>query len=127
MAITHTTAIRNLLATVIKDAVVVGSAQEAKLNIRDGSTLVVSFDLDPTPFGAASGGVITANSLPIDAVAVASEPAVDNFQLLDQAGTLVLSGSVTAVGMGGDIEVTNTNIANGQDCSLESLTYEAAP
>jgi hypothetical protein len=32
---------------------------------------------------------------------------------------------VTATGMGGDIEVTNTNVANGQDCSLESLTYEA--
>lgn len=127
MAITHSTAVRNLLADVVGDACAVGSATESKLNIRDASTLIVSFLLGNTPFGSPSSGVITASAPPVATNAVADGSSVDNFLLLDRDGTTILSGSVTATGMGGDIEVSNINIANNQDCELESLTYEAAP
>jgi len=127
MAITHSTAVRNSLAGVIGTACAAGSAAQSKLNIRDASTLIVSFQLGNTPFGAASSGVITASAPPVATNAVADGSSVDNFLLLDRDGTTVLSGSVTATGMGGDIEVSNINIANNQDCELESLTYEAAP
>ncbi|BCJ91762.1 hypothetical protein IZ6_24970 [Terrihabitans soli] len=121
MSITHNTAVRNLLAGVVKTAHETGGGT-AKLRLRDSATTVVDFNLAATPFGAASSGTITANSLPIEAEAVASGE-IDNFITLDKAGTQILAGSVTAVGMGGDIEVTNTNVANGQDCELETLTY----
>lgn len=124
MSITHTTAIRNGLADYIGTALLTGSSQEARLVLRDSSTVIVSFDLASTPFGSASSGVITAGSMPRSAAAVASGE-VDNFILQDQAGTTVLSGTVTATGGGGDVEVSNVNIASGQDCSLESLTYTA--
>lgn len=124
-AITHVTAVRNSIAGVVSTATAAGSSHTPRLVIRESTTTIVSFNLSNTPFGAASSGVISANSLPISTTAVANASAVDNFRLEDRDGTLVLSGSVTAVGGGGDVEVTNTNIANGQDCSLESLTYTA--
>lgn len=124
MSITHASAVRDLLATVIKDYMEVG-AGNAILELRDGAVVSVTFDLNATPFAAASSGVITANGTPIAAVAAASVTALDNFILSNQNGDEVITGSITAVSMGGDIEVTNVNVASGQDCSLESLTYEA--
>jgi hypothetical protein len=124
MSITHASGVRDSIADAVKAAFEVGSSQEAQIILRDGATVIVTFDLSSTPFGSASSGVITAANMPRDATAIADGD-VDNFIAKDQAGSQVLAGSVTAVGMGGDIEVTNVSVANGQDCSLESLTYEA--
>lgn len=124
MSITHAMALRSAIADLVDSYVNAGSGT-AKLRIRDGSTTVVDFDLDDPAFGAASSGIITLASTPIAAQAAAAGAEVDNFHLLDKDGTVVLSGSVTATGGGGDIEVTNTNIAQDQDCELDSLTYTA--
>lgn len=124
MSITHNTTLRSAIADLV-DATVNTGAGTAKLRILDGATTVVDFDLADPAFGAASSGVITLQSTPIAAQAVATGAEVDNFQLLDKDAGVVLSGSVTATGGGGDIEVTNTNIAENQDCSLDSLTYTA--
>ncbi len=123
MAVTHTTAIRNALADLVADAHDVGSGTSV-IEFRDATTVIVSFDLAATAFGAASSGIVTLASVPISAAAEASGE-VDNFITRDQDGTQILAGSITAVGMGGDIEVTNINIADEQDCELESLTYES--
>lgn len=125
MTIVHVTTLRNALAEAVRSAVN-GGASNSSIVMRDGSTTAVTFDLGGTPFGAASSGIITLDGVPISAVASASVTELDNFQLKDGDGTTQITGSITAVGMGGDIEVTNVNVANGQDCSLESLTYEAA-
>lgn len=127
MAITHASGVRDDLAEVVGTACAVGTAAQSRLRIRDGSTEIVTFNLGNTPFGSATSGVITASAPPVATNAVADGSSVDNFLLLDRDGATVLSGSVTATGMGGDIEVSNINIANNQDCELESLTYEAAP
>lgn len=128
MTLSHASGVRNSLANVVGDAHDAGSAGDAVLRLRDGSTAIVNFSLDDPAFDTApatSTGVITLQSTPIAASAVASGD-VDNFITLDKDGTQVLAGSVTATGMGGDIEVSNTSIASGQDCSLESLTYTAS-
>lgn len=127
MALTHTSAVRNSLANVVGDAHDAGSGT-AVIRLRDSTTPVVDFDLANPAFDTApatAAGVITLEATPI-AAAADDDGVVDNFISLDRNGTQVLAGSVTATGMGGDIEVTNTNIALGQDCSLESLTYTAA-
>lgn len=128
MAITHATGIRNSLANVVGDAHDVGSGT-AVVRLRDGSSTIVDFNLSNPAFDTAPAsavGLITLQDVPISATASA-DGEVDNFVTLDRDGADVLAGSVTAIGMGGDIEVTNVNVANGQDCELESLTYEAAP
>lgn len=124
MSITHVTALRDDLADAVAAFMLLG-AGDATLELRDGTDVCVIFTLNATPFGAASSGVITANGVPIAAVATDDGVALDNFILKNQNGDAAITGSVTATGMGGDIEVTNINVANGQDCSLESLTYTA--
>lgn len=125
MSVTHASAVRSALADLI-DTLVNTGAGTAKLRLRDSTTTVVDFDLQDPAFGAAAAGVITLQGVPIASTASASGD-VDNAQLLDQDGATVLSCSVTGTGGGGDIEVSNVSIANGQDCSLTSLTYTAAP
>jgi hypothetical protein len=129
MAVTHASGVRNALANVVGDAVDAGSAGAAVLRLRDSTTVIVEFPLDDPAFDTApatAAGVITLEGVPIEVTAVADGD-VDNALILDQDAAQVLACSVTATGMGGDIEVTNTNIATGQDCSMESLTYTAAP
>ena len=123
MAITHATGVRNTLADLI-DTLVNTGAGTAVLKLRDATTDIVSFNLAATAFGAASGGTITLASTPIAGTAGASGD-VDGFQVLDKDGNLVFSGTVTATGGGGDIEITNISVANGQGCSLTSFTYSA--
>lgn len=125
MTISHLTALRNILADAVDTHANTG-AGTAVLRLRDGTTTIVDFSLSNPAFGSASSGIITANSTPISATAGADGD-VDNFQLINRNGDISLSGSVTATGMGGDVEVSNVSVANGQDCSLDSLTYEAAP
>lgn len=129
MAVTHAAGVRNSLANVVGDAVDVGAGGDAVLQLRDGSTVIVEYPLDDPAFDTAPAtaeGTITAQGVPIE-VQADDDGDVDNFVIRDKDGGIVLQGSVTAIGMGGDIEVTNVNIATGQDCSLESLTYESAP
>lgn len=123
MAVTHTTAVRNGLADYVADAHDAGGGT-SRLEIRTSSTILVTFNFLNPAFGAASGGVASLLGVPINANAGAGGVA-DNFVTRDRNGTQILAGSVTATGMGGDIEVSNTNIANGQACTLSSMTYQA--
>lgn len=127
MAVTHAAGIRDGLANLIAAAHANGTGGDSTLELREGGDVIVTFDLGTSPFGSASSGIISLGGVPIDKQASDSAAALDNFISRDRDGGAVLAGSVTAVGMGGDIEVTNTNVANGQTCTLESLTYEAAP
>ncbi len=123
MSVTHETALRSALANAVDDRINTGSGT-AKLRLRDGTTTVVDFDLQNPAFGDAVSGVITLEGVPIPAVAAATGE-VDNAQVIDRDGTVSISCSVTGSGGGGDIEVSNVNIAIGQDCSLEDLSYAA--
>lgn len=128
MTLSHASGVRNSLANVVGDAHDAGSAGAAVVRLRDGSTTLFDFALPNPAFDTAPAtatGVITLQSTPIAASAVATGD-VDNFVTRDRDGTQVLAGSVTATGMGGDIEVSNTSIANGQAGSLTSLSYTAS-
>ena len=124
MAITHVTALRNILADAVDTAINTG-AGTAKVRLRDSTTTIVDFDLANPAFGAASSGTITLAGVPIAGTAGAAGD-VDNFQILDRDGTVLVSGTVTATGGGGDITINNISVASAQDCSLTSLTYSAS-
>jgi hypothetical protein len=123
MAVTHDTAMRSALADAVDSRINTGGGT-AKVRLRQGSTTVVDFNLPNPAFGDAVAGVITLNGVPIAAQAAAAG-VVDNAQILDRAGVAPIACSVTGIGGGGDIEVSNVNIALSQDCSLEGLTYAA--
>lgn len=124
MAVTTATALRNVLADAVNNYINTTGAGTAQTVLLESAVTVVAFDEENPAFGAASGGTITLEGTPIAAAAVAAGE-VDNAILTDRNGDMALACSVTATGMGGDITVNNVNIANGQVCSLESLTYTA--
>jgi len=125
MAVTHVTALRSVIADAVDNYLKTtgtGNA-DATVRLRDSTTNIVDF-LFTSGFGAAASGILTCQDVPIAAVAVGTGD-VDNAQILDRDDGLAISCSVTATGGGGDIEVDNVSIATDQNCSLESLTYEA--
>ncbi|RAI34519.1 hypothetical protein [Rhodoplanes serenus] len=124
MAVTHDTALRSALADAVDARINTGSGS-AKVRLRASTTTVVEFALANPAFGDAASGVVTLAGVPIEATATATG-VVDNAQIIDRAGVAALACSVTAIGGGGDIEVSNVNIAVGQACTLESLTYAAS-
>lgn len=123
MALTHATAVRNALADLIDSLINTGSGT-SKIRFRDGSSTIVDIDLQDPAFGAASSGVITLQGTPLSALA-ANTGDIDNFQILDQNGTVIVSGTVTATLGGGDIEINNISVNSGQEVAITSLTYEA--
>lgn len=126
MAITHETAVRNGLADFIDDEVNTGTTNLGGRVIFQTSAAgeVATLEFSDPAFGAASSGVITANSISDDTNATGGE--VDNFIITDRDNTTVLSGTVTATGGGGDIELSSTTIGAGDTVSITSLTYEAS-
>lgn len=127
MAVTHVTALRNVVADAVDNYLNTTGATDpsADLQIQDsGDVVLVEFTLSDPAFGAASSGVLTGTSLPKTANAAATGTASKG-RIRDRANATAISFSVTATGGGGDVTVNNTSIASGQACSLNTLTYTA--
>lgn len=120
MSLTHATATRNAFAQKLNDLLTSG----CKLRFRDGTTTIVDIPLDFPAFGAPSIGVITLEGVPLDADAVATGD-IDNVQLLNGSAAIVVSGTVTVTGGGGDLEINNITVNSGQNVAIQSLTYAA--
>lgn len=126
MAITHATAVRNGLADYIDDQVNVGTNPGTLVFQTSGDVEVATCTFSATAFGAATNGVITANAISDDINATGGT--VTKFRIYngDITPAEVLSGTVTATGGGGDIELSSTTIGAGDTVSITSLTYEAS-
>lgn len=118
------TATKNSLGDNFASLVDLGSAG-GKVKIRTGSTpgsgtLLVTFTFSTTAFGASSGGVITAASMPKTATAAATGTA-GNYEITDSDDNVVANGA--SVGTSGtEVVLTSTSITSGQTCTLSSLT-----
>lgn len=123
MAITHSTTARNALADQIDTLINGGTGAGALVIIESaGPTDLVSITLQDPAFGAAASGQITANGLPLTGTAGASGTA-DQFEVRDGDGAVIFQGTV---GQGsGDLSLDNTNIASGQDVTINTFTYTA--
>ena len=96
------------------------------LVLKAGSTTVVTLPLSKPSFTpAVPSGEATAN--PITATNAVADGTADGFELQDGAGLIILSGTVTITGGGGDIELTNVDILTGQLISINTLTYNSEP
>ena len=126
MALTHTTATRNAMADAVVDRIDLGTTDTTgDLVIQtSGDVEVATLSWTATPaFGAATGGVATMNAINDDTSATGGTAAKFKFQ--DRDNTEVVSGSVTATGGGGDIELSSVVIGAGDTVSITSLTYTA--
>lgn len=124
MALTHVTAVRNTLADAIDDAVNAGAGAGTLEFQTSGDAEVATLTFSDPAFGAASSGTITAGTITDDTNATGGT--VSKFRIFDSNSTEVLSGTVTATGGGGDIELSSVSVGAGDTVSLTSLTYTAS-
>ena len=128
MAVTHSTAFRNTLADAVTTAL--GSTPHLKFRLAGtvGSpgTIVANLVFSATPFGAASGGTITANAITSDTNATGNASPVATATLQTSAGTVVVHCAVAA--SSSDINMTGgLTVGAGDTVSCSSLTYSAPP
>lgn len=92
----------------------------------DSGSLLATFAGNASQFGTVSGGVLTASA--VASVTAGAAGTAGYFRIYPSGGgatAAVVQGTITATGGGGDMILTNTNIANGQTCSFTSLTVTA--
>ena len=125
MAVTLSNAAASAAADAVVDLLDAGSSNshpELRIGVTAMASIVATLEFtDATAFGNASNGVSTANTIADDTNAAGGTAAA--FQCVDQDGTVVFSGSVTATGGGGDIELSSVAIGATDTVSISSLTY----
>ena len=125
MALTHVTAVRNVVADAVVDSIDAG-ATDANGDLEymtAGDVEVATLAMANPAFGAAAAAVATANAIADDTNATGGT--VSKFKLQDRDNGEVLQGSVTATSGGGDIELTNVVIGATDTVSTSSMTYTA--
>ena len=115
---------RNTLADAV-DAAINTGAGTAVLEILATATVLATINLQNPAFGAASSGVITLAGVTLSDTSADATGTADGFQIKDRNGTVVLSGTVTGLSGGGDIELDNTSIVATQQVDITALTYTA--
>lgn len=123
MAVTHPTAVRNGIADYVVDQLDEGTPPGKLVFQTSGGVTVSTLTFASTAFGSASAGVATAAAIVSDTNAVGGT--IAKAELRNAAGTAKILCSVTAVGGGGDIELSSVVISAGQTVSMSSLTYTA--
>lgn len=125
MATTHPTAIRNGIADFVVDKVDIGTTNaQGQIEMQtSGSVEVATLPMSNPAFGAAAAAVATANAITDDSSATGGTTA--KYEMQDRDVAVVILGSVTATGGGGDIELSSVVIAATDAVSVSSYTYTA--
>lgn len=127
MAISHPTAVRTAFANSILAAIDAGSGPGI-LEIKNSGNTVLSAIALNDPAGTVSAGTLTFNvsPLPRDPLGDANGTAA-LFSVKDSTGAEVYSGTISAVGSGGDLEMVSTTIVQNLPVELTSMSYSASP
>ena len=94
-------------------------AEPANCAAADPSGLLLTFGLPSTPFTNAAGVATLAGTWSGTA---AASGVMASFRVYDSSAVCELQGTVTNTGSGGDMTVSNTNIASGQTFSVTTFT-----
>lgn len=98
-------------------------AAPANVGTAASGTLLAQFAGNATAFGSAASAVLTASAVAgVNAVAAGT---AGYYRINTSAAVAVTQGTITGTSGGGDMILTNTNIANGQACTFTSLTITA--
>jgi hypothetical protein len=120
MAVTHGSAIRDVLCNAVVDAIDTGGAGTLVFNT-SGDVEVATLAFGATAFGAASSGTATANAITSDTSATGGT--VAKFVAKSGAGTTIFQGAVST--SGSDINLSSLAVGVGDTVSISSLTYSA--
>ncbi len=129
MAVTHSTASRDLATNAVVDQL---DPASSKLVFRVGGsvgapgTAVATLTFSTPAFGASSSGTATAGAITSDTNAAGNASAVSKASLQTSGGTIAIYCDVAA--SGSDINMSNgLTVAAGDTVSCSSLTYTALP
>lgn len=123
MAVTHPTAVRNLIADLVVDQLDLNAPPGKLIFQTSGGATVATLTFPNPAFGAAAGGTATAGTILPDTNAVGGT--IAKAELRQGAAAPIILCSVTATGGGGDITLNSVVISAGQQVSITSLTYSA--
>jgi hypothetical protein len=132
MALSYTTTIRNARLDAITTAVstsglirIYSGTPPANVGTAlSGNTQLAELACSATFAAAASGGVLTLNTVTADSSADATGTATF-FRILTSGGTAQVQGTVTATGGGGDMTLATVSIVASATVSLTSNTITA--
>ena len=127
MSVTTATPTRNAIAALVGGAIDAGTTNATGQSIiRTSGLVAVATNTYANPaFGAPSVGVITANAIGDDINAAGGVAAIVTNE--DRDNVEVWRGTVTNVGGGGDMEITDVNVNAGDTLQQTSVTYTAPP
>jgi hypothetical protein len=120
MAITHGSAIRDVLCNAVVDAIDTGGTGTLEFQT-SGNVEVATLTFSATAFGAASSGTATASAITSDTSATGGT--VAKFVAKSGAGTTIFTGAVST--SGSDINLSSLTVGVGDTVSISSLTYSA--
>lgn len=116
MALTLSTTTRNAIMNAVAALFVAGGDVQFRT---DADAEVATCDLSAPAFGAASSGAITANAVSDDTSAAGGT--IELASIRNGSGDVLIEGSVTVTGGGGDFTGSSIVIAAGETVSVDSL------
>lgn len=125
MALTIAVATRALMLDGFEDSMEVG-ASTANFTVYQNATSLAVFPLDSTPFGAAVNDSIVAAATPISSTGTEVAGKANKFIITNQNGDTVLTGTISGIGGGGDIETPNLTVTAAATQTLNSLVLRMA-
>ena len=111
---------RAMMLDGLEDFMEVG-ASTANFTVYQGSTSLCVFPLAAAPFGAGNADSIVASSTPISSTGTEVAGKANRFVVTNQDGDTAFSGTISAIGGGGDIETPSVTVSAGLTQSLNSL------
>lgn len=132
MALQFSTTLRNNLCGVFPTTLggsekikVFTGAAPANCAAADTGTELFEWDLASSgDWGSPSGGAISLAGLTLTITAIAGGTA-GYFRMYDSGAVCHMQGTVTATGGGGDAQMNNTTVTNGQTINLTAFTLTA--
>lgn len=125
MTLSIAIATRAMMLDGFETSMLVG-AGTANLTVYQSQTALCVFPLAAAPFGAGSNDSMVLASTPIDSTGTEVAGTANRFVIVDQAGTTTLTGTISATGGGGDIQVPALTVTAAATQRLNSLVLRMA-
>lgn len=125
MTLSIALATRALMLDGFEDSMEVG-AGTANFTVYQTNTSLAVFPLAATPFGSGNLDSIVLASTPINSTGTEVAGTANRFVVTNQNGDTTLSGTISAIGGGGDIEVPSLTVTAAATQTLNALVLRMA-
>lgn len=116
---------RALILDGFEDYMEVGSGT-ANFTVYQTNLSLAVFPLAATPFGSGNLDSLVLSSAPINSTGTEVAGTANRFVITNQDGSTALSGTITGIGGGGDIEVPTLTVTAAATQTLNSLVLRMA-